>query len=778
MTSLHPHIFRTAIFILLVVSGTNCEKEKTSPRDFPGLLTLEVDQISENGARFHAELTERGELNLQYYGFVWSRGPNPVLDYAEKIVFSGNLSKSSFSAEITTTLVEGESYYVRSFIQTDAHTVYGNIMTFLSLGSAGPDIIAINPLTASIGDTIAISGTNFSFNGWNNSVLFDETEARVIYSTDTLIRAIVPDLVKATYDISVEVAGNRSTYDTPFEVSQPVIQSFYPGQLAIDDTVTISGSGFSHITESMDLKIGGIQSQIISSDKETVRAIIPPGLATMNSISLELAGKEATAQGLLEFLEPAILLVSPLSVSFGDTIHMEGENFSFIWENNQLYLNELQVEPASVSKSEISFILPDEVSSATIDLSCHVAGRVLTYPGITVKAPVIHALSPDLITDTQVQELVIGGENFCAVPESNSVTFGGVSAQVVSASHEQLTVEFPMELIPDQFVSVNDTFDVQLQVLDQSCSLENALCIDYRSRWTKMANFPGSPRDLPAAFSYQGKGYFGLGSADIYDTHFNDLWEYDPHSDTWSPLTPFPGPARTWATYFVIEGKLYVCCGATLTDSNPDNKLQDVWEYDISSDTWTQKGDFAGGLRMRAYGFSLNGKGYLGGGQVPDWTHQIDLWEYDPASDTWAQKEDTPIDYSASYETYAVGHNGSAYVLGRNYDEERYFWSYDPDSDSWTRETNKPSDQMEPTCFSLENHVYFGFGTMGGRNSLPSFYRYSPEVDQWVYLGFSGTPMRSHAAGFALDGKGYIIGGISSSFHSNLVDVWEFDPDH
>ena len=54
-------------------------------------------------------------------------------------------------------------------------------------------------------------------------------------------------------------------------------------------------------------------------------------------------------------------------------------------------------------------------------------------------------------------------------------------------------------------------------------------------RWTRKADFPGSNRTQGFAFSVQGRGYYGLGTAG--DQALRDLWQYNPAADRWQYLT-------------------------------------------------------------------------------------------------------------------------------------------------------------------------------------------------------------------------------------------------
>lgn len=145
--------------------------------------------------------------------------------------------------------------------------------------------------------------------------------------------------------------------------------------------------------------------------------------------------------------------------------------------------------------------------------------------------------------------------------------------------------------------------------------------------WSGIANF--NSRGLAVGWSANMKGYVGLGTN---GTNKNDIWQYDPTSNTWTQKTNFPGAARQGAVAFRLGSKVYVGTGYSTT------LLRDMWEYDPATDTWTQKADFGGAARRGAVAFTLGGKGYVATGF--DGTRLKDLWEYDPVADSWTQRAD------------------------------------------------------------------------------------------------------------------------------------------
>lgn len=77
--------------------------------------------------------------------------------------------------------------------------------------------------------------------------------------------------------------------------------------------------------------------------------------------------------------------------------------------------------------------------------------------------------------------------------------------------------------------------------------------------WEQKNDFPGPPRGGGSAFAINGKGYFGLGSANPY--YYDDFWEYDPANDTWASLGSFPGNPRASCFVFVINNQAYIGTG-------------------------------------------------------------------------------------------------------------------------------------------------------------------------------------------------------------------------
>ena len=165
--------------------------------------------------------------------------------------------------------------------------------------------------------------------------------------------------------------------------------------------------------------------------------------------------------------------------------------------------------------------------------------------------------------------------------------------------------------------------------------------------WTQKANFGGSARRHATGFSVDGKGYIGTGAKPGMSWIFyKDFWEYDPITDSWTQKTDFPS-MRYGAAGFSIENKGYICTGGSNESFVPfPNDLQ---EYDPASDTWTAKAEIpatmglAGAGRSYSSHFCIGSKVYIGTGVYVDtsitWLplYTNDFWEWDQTTNTWTE---------------------------------------------------------------------------------------------------------------------------------------------
>lgn len=288
--------------------------------------------------------------------------------------------------------------------------------------------------------------------------------------------------------------------------------------------------------------------------------------------------------------------------------------------------------------------------------------------------------------------------------------------------------------------------------------------------WAQKASMLIS-RNNAIAFTIGNKAYVGLGSF-MGMTYYNDFYEYDPSTNAWTQKANFPPGARFDAVAFSIDGKGYVTTGSSGAYVN-----YDMWEYDPATDVWTQKTNCPASARSKAVGFAIGSKGYLGLGNDGG-SDLNDFWEYTPATDTWVQKSNYPG--GGRQFTMGLSVNGKGYVgLGTNVNGNYYgdVYEYNATTNAWLAKQTFPGSAMHSmACFTMNGKGYVGTG-FNSVNFLTDFWEYNASTDTWTSkAAYSGVPRRN-AVGFAIGNKGYIATGLSGTFMPQN-DVWEYMDDN
>lgn len=289
--------------------------------------------------------------------------------------------------------------------------------------------------------------------------------------------------------------------------------------------------------------------------------------------------------------------------------------------------------------------------------------------------------------------------------------------------------------------------------------------------WVKKADYPGCFTHSQIAFSVGGKGYVGLGSDSC-----DDIWEYNPETDTWTEKGNFPGLGRTERPVsFAIDDKGYVAIGADDFGTYSNS----LWQYNHTTDTWQEKAPFPGQGRGVAVSFVIDGKAYIGAGVYYDIQGQhilSDFWKYDPQEDLWTQIADIPIPLAASVAFSAAGKGFVGSGGNQDTPQRNEFYSYDPQEDSWTQVQSVPREPtVLATAFSIGNQGYFGMGL----DDSQLFFEYNPFNDEWIQKAdYPDFRAWDEGIGFNIGNKGYMGLGDDMTFETPINrSFYEYTPD-
>lgn len=339
---------------------------------------------------------------------------------------------------------------------------------------------------------------------------------------------------------------------------------------------------------------------------------------------------------------------------------------------------------------------------------------------------------------------------------------------------------------------------LSLQILISSCG-SSASSATKPGSWDKIGSFDGRVRSSAVGFVINGVPYMGMGYNNGLTKRLSDFYSYDAENDSWISVADFPGTARTNAVAFVIDGKAYMGTG---WDDN-QNSLSDFWEYDPSvgiGGTWTQVADFGYSAtnstpaiqRYQALGFSIGGRGFVGGGQDKSGSAFKDFWEYLPTTNEWVKRPS--MGGSKRRNPFIMIIDNYAYI-GGGYDpgSNSYptdFWKFDVSQvnsgnpwialdaldqrDNLGNAETEPKSREQAVAFTIGGKGYFTTGSLGYAQG--DTWQYDPTTDNWTefYSLNSEASSRYAAFGFGVGNYGYITTG--SNGGQQFDDVWKFDP--
>jgi N-acetylneuraminic acid mutarotase len=150
--------------------------------------------------------------------------------------------------------------------------------------------------------------------------------------------------------------------------------------------------------------------------------------------------------------------------------------------------------------------------------------------------------------------------------------------------------------------------------------------------WTIRTTFPTAfYGDI--AFGIGNKGYF-------IDTYYNTMMEYDPATNLITYKAPCPG-VMSQGTSWAVNGKGYAGLGQVPPNYTDE---QQVYEYNPATNTWKGINDFEGAGRENATAFVINTMAYVSCGTCG--INMNDLWEFDNANVTGVPEENASANIS------------------------------------------------------------------------------------------------------------------------------------
>ncbi|MFZ2285443.1 MAG: IPT/TIG domain-containing protein [Bacteroidales bacterium] len=426
-------------FVFLTLLVTGCEDEPVY-RDYPRVKTHDVTNITSEGALFAAEIYEPGNGVITDHGFVWGLS-QPGIDNDNRVYLGPFGGTGRFTAEVRSTLAEGVTYKVAAFVRSGEYTVYGNTVEFKSLGSMGPVITGFSPGRVLCGDTIVITGRNFSWVRASNIVRLNDATAVVCEPVnDTVLKAVVPFTVSDVENtVSVEIAGNRTNYTkATLIVDLPGIESFSPVAAHWGDTVEIF---FRNLREADNLQflLGDIHLVPIEPYNGRSVRIIVPLVAELDlmTISFSAEGGSFFSDDQFALLPPSVSGFLPGTGFWPDTVTVYGI-FHPDRQQAEVLFGTLPSEIISVTRDSLRVIVPEGLIESPVSITYRykrfASGSVQKF---ALRFPEIYNVTPT--TEFAGGYVTITGDYF--QKDYTTVRFNDVEAKLVLVERNRIICE-------------------------------------------------------------------------------------------------------------------------------------------------------------------------------------------------------------------------------------------------------------------------------------------------------------------------------------------------
>lgn len=356
----------------------------------------------------------------------------------------------------------------------------------------------------------------------------------------------------------------------------------------------------------------------------------------------------------LGYPAPVITSFNKNYAYWGETIIIKGKYFSGNANEISVKIDNQDVPVQNATSNEISVKMPFFEKTGMVKLLINVLGKIpINDVEIENYRPVIYSVSP--------KEILMNGEisikgkfrseyQNLILPLQNTGYYSSYTPyKIIKYTDDEIIIKGGVFFYCDTIYKVN--FQLQEYNGYNYNVFETGFSVKRTGYWSRLKNTPFNSIDK--AISCNGIGY--VIQFQNYKSNF-PFWRYDPQSDQWTKMSPFPGNSRIDPVFVECNGIIY--CGLGKISNIFYELMTDFWKYDPATNAWSKCADlnFKSKYGVSIFGANIQNKIFV----FSEWNNQKAT--YIPESNSW-EISDCIVPRLCDYARY-LQYKGEYYFYG------------------------------------------------------------------------------------------------------------------
>ncbi len=402
-----------------------------------------------------------------------------------------------------------------------------------SIQLKAPIISSIEPLEGKPGHEVTIEGKYF--HPKLSEVFFGEVEAEVISRSAGVIKCKVPEgLLSGALGLRVKSAEQFVESDLQFVVKAFEIEKIAPLLGTFGEPVTVTLKGLTPRRDEITVYFGPEQAEIISVSGHEIVVRAPYDLGASSEIRVTHAGNVMVFKDPFELVPPEIVSFDAVVDRAGDSFILRGKYFH-PYGNNRVFIGGHDANVQTLSDNELRVFVPSdlEVHEALVELE--VGGHIIAADDRLRVRWIAHQLPPSYFVN---DGSVIHFHNGAVFKTLGNDFDPGFTSYEVSSQYLRKLKDF--EGVPRMnsasFILNDNLYVVSGETAEYQKFNDVWMYEIAQNNWVRKNDFPfvlGWRK--PIGFTHGGKGFV---------VHDNQVFQYEPGTDTWSVVNndaPLPG---------------------------------------------------------------------------------------------------------------------------------------------------------------------------------------------------------------------------------------------